>query len=170
MLSDHGQTQGATFLQRNGYGLDELVERNLRGPAWRPPAAATRTTPPSPRPSRGDRPQQKDVDKHQVGDRKVIVIGSGNLGLIYLMDEPRRMTMEEIDSGTPTCFGAARRIRTSAGCSCARESTAQWRWARAAHYLSEGRVEGEDPLRRSRPRPRPTCCAPTASPTSPTSW
>ena len=24
MLSDHGQTQGATFKQRNGYGLDEL--------------------------------------------------------------------------------------------------------------------------------------------------
>ena len=25
VLSDHGQTQGATFKQRNGYGLDELV-------------------------------------------------------------------------------------------------------------------------------------------------
>src|SRR5439155_809376 len=29
VLSDHGQTQGATFRQRNGYGLDELVRRNL---------------------------------------------------------------------------------------------------------------------------------------------
>ena len=29
MLSDHGQTQGATFKQRNGYGLEELVERSL---------------------------------------------------------------------------------------------------------------------------------------------
>ena len=29
ILSDHGQTQGATFKQRNGYGLDDLVERNL---------------------------------------------------------------------------------------------------------------------------------------------
>ena len=29
MLSDHGQTQGATFKQRNGYGLDELVRRSL---------------------------------------------------------------------------------------------------------------------------------------------
>jgi uncharacterized membrane protein YvlD (DUF360 family) len=29
VLSDHGQTQGATFRQRNGYGLDELVQRNL---------------------------------------------------------------------------------------------------------------------------------------------
>ena len=31
VLSDHGQTQGATFKQRNGYGLDELVERSLDG-------------------------------------------------------------------------------------------------------------------------------------------
>ena len=29
VLSDHGQTQGATFLQRNGYSLAELVERSL---------------------------------------------------------------------------------------------------------------------------------------------
>ena len=29
VLSDHGQTQGATFKQRNGYGLDELIERSL---------------------------------------------------------------------------------------------------------------------------------------------
>ncbi len=32
VLSDHGQTQGATFKQRNGYGLDDLVERSLA--AW----------------------------------------------------------------------------------------------------------------------------------------
>ncbi|HET6643498.1 MAG TPA: phage holin family protein, partial [Gaiellaceae bacterium] len=31
VLSDHGQTQGATFKQRNGYGLDDLVERSLEG-------------------------------------------------------------------------------------------------------------------------------------------
>jgi predicted AlkP superfamily pyrophosphatase or phosphodiesterase len=29
VLSDHGQTQGATFKQRNGYGLHELVEQSL---------------------------------------------------------------------------------------------------------------------------------------------
>ena len=29
VLSDHGQTQGMTFKQRNGYGLDELVQRSL---------------------------------------------------------------------------------------------------------------------------------------------
>src|SRR6187431_2856640 len=29
VLSDHGQTQGATFKQRNGFGLDELVRGAL---------------------------------------------------------------------------------------------------------------------------------------------
>ena len=29
VLSDHGQTQGATFKQRNGYGLDDLVRAPL---------------------------------------------------------------------------------------------------------------------------------------------
>ena len=29
VLSDHGQTQGATFKQRNGYGLDDLVQEHL---------------------------------------------------------------------------------------------------------------------------------------------
>ena len=31
VLSDHGQTQGATFKQRNGYGLEDLVKRSLGG-------------------------------------------------------------------------------------------------------------------------------------------
>ena len=43
VLSDHGQTQGATFKQRNGYGLDELVERSLaRGDVQGSPAATSR--------------------------------------------------------------------------------------------------------------------------------
>ena len=35
-------------------------------------------------------------------------MGSGNLGLIYLMDEPRRMTMEEIDERHPDLLPALR--------------------------------------------------------------
>ena len=36
VLSDHGQTQGATFKQRNGYGLDDLVRRSIEGGAVAP--------------------------------------------------------------------------------------------------------------------------------------
>src|SRR6476660_8808360 len=99
VLSDHGQTQGATFKQRNGYGLDELVERSLsRGNvadvaggdeqnAMVGHAVAEATG--------GD--TSKKRPKNDVSDRQVVVLGSGNLGLIYLMDERRRLTLEEID-------------------------------------------------------------------------
>ena len=83
VLSDHGQTQGATFKQRNGYGLDELVERSL---------AATEVTAVAGGDEqdamvghaveRGDRPQAAPKRaKNDVSDREVVVLGSGNLGL-----------------------------------------------------------------------------------------
>ena len=148
VLSDHGQTQGATFLQRNGYGLDELVERNLRGTGVENlrggdenDSAVSKAV----REATGRK--QKDEDKHQVGDRKVIVMGSGNLGLIYLMDEPRRMTMEEIDERHPDLL-AALRAHPHVGWLLVRsaEHGAVALGAGGANYLSEGRVEGEDPL------------------------
>ncbi len=47
--------------------------------------------------------------KNDVSGRSVVVLGSGNLGLIYLMEEPRRLTMEEIDERHPRpARGAAR--------------------------------------------------------------
>ena len=45
VLSDHGQTQGATFKQRNGYDLHELVSARSRGQGWRGSRTGTRTTP-----------------------------------------------------------------------------------------------------------------------------
>ena len=40
---------------------------------------------------------KKKPKKNEVGERQVVVLGSGNLGLIYLMEEQRRLTLEEID-------------------------------------------------------------------------
>ena len=68
VLSDHGQTQGATFKQRNGYGLDELVERNLaaRRRQRARPAATSRTrwsgTPP-PRRRGGRRSRRRTTSR-----------------------------------------------------------------------------------------------------------
>ena len=39
--------------------------------------------------------------KNDVSDREVVVLGSGNLGLIYLMEETRRLTLEEIERAPP---------------------------------------------------------------------
>ena len=89
VLSDHGQTQGATFKQRNGYGLDELVERSLSSGEVAEFAG-------------GD--EQSAMVGHAINEatgrdatrrsrRTTSPIarwscsGSGNLGLIYLMEE-----------------------------------------------------------------------------------
>jgi uncharacterized membrane protein YvlD (DUF360 family) len=154
VLSDHGQTQGATFLQRNGYGLDELVERNLQGAGGRAAglvedlgAGDENDSAVSKAVREATGRKQKDEDKHQVGDRKVVVMGSGNLGLVYLMDEPKRLTMEEIGARHPDLLPALR-AHPHVGWLLVRsaEHGAVALGARGAHYLSEGRVEGEDPL------------------------
>jgi uncharacterized membrane protein YvlD (DUF360 family) len=148
VLSDHGQTQGATFKQRNGYGLEELVERNLRGAGVEHLAGGDENdTAVSKAVREATGRRQKDVDKHHVGDRKVVVMGSGNLGLVYLMDEPRRLTMEEIDERHPDLLPALR-AHPHVGWLLVRSSErgAVALGASGANYLSEGRVEGEDPL------------------------
>ncbi len=149
VLSDHGQTQGATFKQRNGYGLEDLVARSLSrgdvagfaggdeqdamvGHAVR---EATGTT------------SKKKRPKNDVSDRDVVVLGSGNLGLVYLMEERRRLTLEEIDARHPQLLTALRE-----------HPHVGWLLVRSAehgpvvlggggtHYLADGRIDGDDPL------------------------
>ena len=75
------------------------------------------------------------------------MLGSGNLGLVYLMEEKRRLTLEEIDERHPELIPALREhphvgwllVRSA-------EHGAVVLGADGAHYLDEGRVEGEDPL------------------------
>src|SRR5262245_36045344 len=110
VLSDHGQTQGATFKQRNGYGLDELVQRSVEqaevadvGSGDENQATVGRAV----EEASGGRRKSKQ-SKKDVSDRDVVVLGSGNLGLVYLMDEKRRLTLEEIESRHPRLLGALR--------------------------------------------------------------
>jgi hypothetical protein len=148
VLSDHGQTQGATFKQRNGYGLDELVDRSLGGSqvagfaggdeqnAMVQQAVSEAT---------GRAAEKKP--KNDVSDRDVVVLGSGNLGLVYLMEEPRRLTLEEIDERHPRLIPALREhphigwllVRSS-------EHGAVVLGPNGTNYIGEQRVEGEDPL------------------------
>jgi uncharacterized membrane protein YvlD (DUF360 family) len=149
VLSDHGQTQGATFKQRNGYGLDDLVERSL-------------TTGQVTEVAGGDeqdsmvghafgeatgRTQKKKRAKNDVSGERVLVLGSGNLGLVYLMEERRRLTLEELNERHPELIPALRAHR-HVGWLLVRsaERGAVALGANGAHYLAEGTVEGEDPL------------------------
>ena len=149
VLSDHGQTQGATFLQRNGYGLEALVERSLDGASVARVGggdendvavghAVTDAT------GRGRSPRRAKSD---LGDRRVVVLGSGNLGLVYLMEESRRLTVEEIEERHPRLIRALR-AHPDVGFLLVRsgEHGPVALGARGASFLAEQRVVGEDPL------------------------
>ena len=148
VLSDHGQTQGATFKQRHGYGLDELVERNLRGSGVASLQAGDENDTAVGKALReATGRKQKAAAKDEVDGRQVYVLGSGNLGLVYLMDEPRRLSLEEIDERHPDLIPALR-ANEHIGWLLVRsaEHGAVALGARGANYLTEGRAEGEDPL------------------------
>jgi uncharacterized membrane protein YvlD (DUF360 family) len=150
VLSDHGQTQGATFKQRNGYGLDDLVERSLSagkvtevaggdeqdsmvGHAFGEATGMQRT--------------KKKRAKNDVSGESVVVLGSGNLGLVYLLEEPRRLTLEELNERHPELIPTLR-AHPHVGWLLVRSSEhgALALGANGTRYLADGRVEGEDPL------------------------
>jgi uncharacterized membrane protein YvlD (DUF360 family) len=148
VLSDHGQTQGATFKQRNGYGLDDLVERSLsRGQVAEFAGGDEQSAMVGHAVSEATGREERKRAKNDVSDRQVVVLGSGNLGLVYLMEERRRLTLEELNERHPELVGALREhphvgwlLVHSA------EHGAVALGARGAHYLEEGRIDGEDPL------------------------
>jgi hypothetical protein len=147
VLSDHGQTQGATFKQRNGYGLDELVERSLaRGEVSGIAGGDEQSSMVGNAVSEATGKKSKRA-KNDVSDRDVVVLGSGNLGLVYLMEERRRLTLEELDERHPQLVPALR-AHPHVGWLLVRSSEhgAVALGARGAHYLADGRIEGEDPL------------------------
>jgi uncharacterized membrane protein YvlD (DUF360 family) len=148
VLSDHGQTQGATFKQRNGFGLDQLVERSLQatevtGVAGGDEQAAmvqhsvTEAT--------GRRARKRDT--RSVAGRRAVVLGSGNLGLVYLMEESRRLTLEELNERHPKLIPALRE-HPHIGWLLVRSATdgPVVLGGGGARYLRDGRVEGADPL------------------------
>ena len=147
VLSDHGQTQGATFKQRNGYGLDELVERSLESGTVQELAGGDeqdRMVGLAVGEATGRDTKRK---KNDVSDQQVVVLASGNLGLVYLMEEKHRLTLEEIEARHPRLLTALREhphigwllVRSA-------EHGPVVLGARGVHHLATGRVKGEDPL------------------------
>jgi uncharacterized membrane protein YvlD (DUF360 family) len=148
VLSDHGQTQGATFKQRNGYGLDELVERSLtRGKVGEFMGGDEQSTMVGHAVKEATGRKEEKRAKNDVSDREVVVLGSGNLGLVYLMEAERRLTLEEINERHPDLIPALRE-HPHVGWVLVRSARdgAVALGAGGAHYLTDGRVEGNDPL------------------------
>ena len=173
VLSDHGQTQGATFRQRYGETLAELVERACAAhdvetgaqgdEGWMYLGAmATEVAHGTGALARGvERASRKrQVDEQVlVGPERrarrearpdlpeVVVIASGCLGLVSFPREPGRQTLEAIDGRYPALLPALRTHR-GIGFLLVRSQLhgAVVLGASGTHFLDEGRVEGEDPL------------------------
>jgi uncharacterized membrane protein YvlD (DUF360 family) len=147
VLSDHGQTQGATFKQRNGYDLSALVERSIeRGTVARVGGGDENDA------AVGHAVDEATGSSHEqatdaLADTHVVALASGNLGLIYLMEERRRLTLEEIEERHPRLISALRDhphigfllVRSA-------EHGPVVLGAGGTRYLVDDRVEGEDPL------------------------
>jgi hypothetical protein len=155
VLSDHGQTQGATFKQRNGYGLDELVERSVEAAGVQGVAGGDEQHQMVGLAIGEATGKQKKPSKKDVSGRHAVVLGSGNLGLIYLMEEQRRLTREEIDERHPRLIPALR-SHPHVGWILVRsaEHGAVAIGPSGEHYLDQGRIEGDDPLAAFSPNAR----------------
>ncbi|HSP71974.1 MAG TPA: phage holin family protein [Gaiellaceae bacterium] len=149
VLSDHGQTQGSTFRQRNGYGLDDLVRRSLT----RGQVASDESGDETDRMvghALGEatgKTRKRGRGKQEVLGEDVVVLGSGNLGLIYLMDERRRLSREEIERRHPKLLTALRsHPHVGIVLVHSEDGGAVALGPRGEHWLADGRVEGRDPL------------------------
>ena len=147
VLSDHGQTQGATFKQRNGYDLQELVERSVARGSVAVLAAGDEHDAAVAQAVAEATGRQSGDPGDGAGDHDVIVLASGNLGLIYLMEEPRRLSREEIEERHPQLLEALRLhphigfVMVHSG-----EREAVVLGAQGSRYLDDDEVDGEDPL------------------------
>jgi len=147
VLSDHGQTQGATFKQRNGYGLDDLVQRSLSSGTVEEIAGGDEQSSMVGHAVGEATGKKKKKSKKDVSGEQVVVLGSGNLGLVYLMEESRRLTLEEIDERHPGLIPALR-AHPHVGWILVRsaEHGPVALGANGAHFLAEARVDGDYPL------------------------
>jgi hypothetical protein len=147
VLSDHGQTQGSTFKQRNGYGLDELVRRSLSTGGVAEMASGDENASAVSRAIDEAAGMDTKRKKHDVSGEDAVVLGSGNLGLIYLMHEKHRLTREEIDAQHPDLIPALTgHPHVGWVLVHSEHEGAIVLGANGKHVLTTGQVEGDDPL------------------------
>lgn len=174
ILSDHGQSQGATFRQRYGMTLEAFVGSLVAGePSVR---AATESlegwghlngflselvagrgmTARAARRSLRHRMRGAVVElgpaRHVPEPAELVVCASGNLGLIYLAARPGRLTLEEIAALHP---GLVEGLVAHPGIGFALVRSgpegALVLGRAGIRYLADDRVEGVDPLDRFDP-------------------
>jgi uncharacterized membrane protein YvlD (DUF360 family) len=176
VLADHGQSQGATFLQRYGLTLEELVRsacdagevRAATGggdealaylsagltEVARDETAVGRTIERATRKRRADGVVALDEEarnelRDQPGDAppELSVMASGCLGLITFPREPGRVTLERLERRYPMLVPTLR-DHPGIGFVLVRSERdgALALGARGTNFLDQGRAQGDDPL------------------------
>lgn len=158
-LSDHGQSQGEPFLARYGVALSELCQTLTRShteglegsiEGWgrvdsvlEDLAGTTANGVQQVATRRVDRILKPESDDQDAAD--LIVLGSGNLGLVYVTG-PYRLTLEELDARWPALVPG---LVAHEGIGFVSAMTATGPvviGSSGRHELSTGRIEGVDPL------------------------
>jgi len=170
ILSDHGQSLGATFKQRYGESLGEVVRDLMSGRATlvqsKTPGEGstfvnsmlseiTRSTGIGPAVARAALSSQTtdgmvDLDHEEVpapaDESTIAVVGSGNLGLVWFTGHDHRLTVEELETLHPNLVSELAG-HPGVGLLMVRsaERGAVVFGPNGVRYLDEDRVEGEDP-------------------------
>jgi hypothetical protein len=159
VLSDHGQSLGATFRQRYDKTLDELVQE-LVGPdaslhvatkraEHRGPLAALLSEARLGALAAAFHPRSAAAGSKPEETPELVVAASGNLGLVSLPRIPGRVARETIERTYPRLIDGLVRhpgvglvmVRTASDGAVVLGSS-------GARYLRDGRTEGQDPLSR----------------------
>jgi uncharacterized membrane protein YvlD (DUF360 family) len=177
LLSDHGQSQGPTFRQKYGLSLEQVVAELADSQdtvavtsaieGWGPVNAfLTDLTQQSgmtanlARRGLGSRSRGGDVglgpaakegaavEGTQDSERpELVVVGSGNLGLVWFAREPGRLTLEDLEGLHPGLVGA---LANHPGVAWvlvdSTENGPVVLGAQGLRHLVDGRVDGVDPL------------------------
>ncbi|WP_433059730.1 alkaline phosphatase family protein [Dactylosporangium sp. CS-033363] len=148
VLSDHGQSQGATFSQRYGVTLERLVadlagngvEAAAHGPNDEEWGRANTLL-------AGVSHQTRSCGPVTDGPRgEVVTIASGNLAMLYVTDVAGRATLAEVEALRP---GLVDGLAKHPGIGLVVVGTPEGPVAigpAGRHHLDGGRVEGDDPL------------------------
>lgn len=179
VLSDHGQSQGATFRQRYGSGVEDVVRSLLAEPAVAQlaegadevhgpvttllgdlvgerglPGSVARRTARSGvgRPTDAEVPAQRSASDTAAAAPELVVLASGNLGLVYWPRLPGRLTLEDLEELHPRLLpGLSGHPGIGFLLVRSRRRGPVVLGADGAHWLADGAVEGIDPLLRFGP-------------------
>jgi putative membrane protein len=190
ILSDHGQSSGATFLQRYGKTLEDLVQELAKDKEVQRVVSAGEgasnvsvflTDAMQREQGAGVQRVAGAVKRYTVDDKleleesgesaieevektksakdkkeelpRIVVLASGNLGLVYGTKRETRVTLEEMETVLP---GMLEGLVAHEGVGFAMVNSAEHGpvviGANGRNYLAEERVEGDDPLANFGPR------------------